>query len=118
MKMQAVQQGEGIQGLSMNDSQCVWMKVGVVNFKTCENAFDCTSCTFDKGFSKEWWEAMQNQPYLQKECRHMLTGRVIFKLCSHNFNCQDCAYDQFLYEYDQTQGAESMAGNEDYQVHN
>ncbi len=86
------------------------MKAGVVNFKTCENAFDCTSCAFDKVISKKavqkptalvsWKEVMQN-PKLNRECRHMLTGRVHFKLCSHNYECKNCAYDQQLYEYDQ-----------------
>jgi glycine cleavage system H lipoate-binding protein len=84
------------------------MKAGVVNFKICENAFDCTSCAFDKGMSRtsekkpvalvDWREGKRNQPYDQKECRHMLTGRVQFKLCSHNYECQDCSYDQNLYE--------------------
>ena len=36
---------------SMSDNQCVWMKAGVVNYKICENAFDCTTCAFDKMIS-------------------------------------------------------------------
>lgn len=94
----------------MTENQCVWMKAGVVNFKTCENAFDCTSCAFDKAISKKavqkptalvsWREVKRNQPYLQRECRHMLTGRVQFKFCSHNYECKTCNYDQFLYEED------------------
>jgi hypothetical protein len=94
------------------------MKAGVVNFKTCENAFDCTSCDFDKGIggksaqkttaSGSWREVMR-QPHLQKECRHMLTGCVIFKLCSHNYACKDCAYDQILFEYDQLLCEEDLA---------
>jgi hypothetical protein len=109
MKTKGEQKGQGVRILSMGDNQCVWMKAGVVNFKICENAFDCTSCAFDKAISRKsvqkptamvsWKDAMQNKP--NKECRHMLTGRVIFKLCSHNYECKDCAYDQLLYEYDQ-----------------
>jgi glycine cleavage system H lipoate-binding protein len=108
MKTKGEQQGQGVQVLSMTENQCVWMKAGVVNFKICENAFDCTSCAFDKGMSRKsvqkptalvsWREVMRNQP--DKECRHMLTGRVQFKLCSHNYECKDCAYDQLLYDYD------------------
>jgi len=90
----------------------------VVNFKICENAFDCTSCAFDKGISRKAaqkptalvsWQEVMRQPHLQKECRHMLTGRVLFKLCSHNFECKDCAYDQQLYEYDQLLGEDDLA---------
>lgn len=110
MKTQGKRQGQGEQVISMTDNQCVWMKNGMVNFKTCENAFDCTSCPFDKEISHKFeervaapvsWRQAMRQPHLHKECRHMLTGRVIFKLCSHNFECQNCAYDQQLYEYDQ-----------------
>jgi glycine cleavage system H lipoate-binding protein len=104
------QKKPGVRVLSMNDNQCVWMKAGVVNYKICENAFDCTTCAFDKMISGKavkkptalvsWKDAMQ-QPGLNRQCRHMLTGRVQFKLCSHNFECKDCAYDQLLYNYDQ-----------------
>jgi glycine cleavage system H lipoate-binding protein len=101
---------KGVRVFSLTENQCVWMKAGVVNFKVCENAFDCTSCAFDKAMTKQMkqkptalvsWQEVMRQPGLHRECRHMLTGRVQFKLCSHNFECQDCAYDQMLYEYDQ-----------------
>jgi glycine cleavage system H lipoate-binding protein len=92
----------------------------VVNFKICDNAFDCTSCAFDKAISRKsvqkptalvsWQEAMQN-PKLNKECRHMLTGRVLFKLCSHNYECKDCAYDQLLCDYDQLLGEEDPSAH-------
>jgi hypothetical protein len=110
MKNNGEQRGQGVRVFSLSENQCVWMKAGVVNFKTCENAFDCTSCAFDKEISGKSaqkltapvsWREVMRQPHLHKECRHMLTGRVIFKLCSHNYECKDCAYDQQLYEYDQ-----------------
>ena len=113
MKTKVEQKGQGVRVFSMSENQCIWMKAGVVNFKICENAFDCTSCAFDKVISRKSvqkptalvsWKEVMNQPHLNKECRHMLTGRVIFKLCSHNFECKDCAYDQQLCEYDQLPG--------------
>ena len=117
MKTKVEPQGQGVQVLSMTENQCVWMKAGVVNFKICENAFDCTSCAFDKAISRKsmqkptalvgWREVMRSQP--NKECRHMLTGRVIFKLCSHDFQCNDCAYDQLLYDYDLMRGDEDAS---------
>jgi glycine cleavage system H lipoate-binding protein len=117
MKAPDEKKGQSVRVFSMTENQCVWMKAGVVNFKICENAFDCTSCAFDKGISKKaaqkptalvsWKEVMQ-QPHLHKECRHMLTGRVLFKLCSHNFECKDCAYDQQLYEYDLLLGEDDL----------
>ena len=120
MKAKAEQKKPGVRVLSMNENQCVWMKAGVVNYKICENAFDCTTCAFDKMISGKsvkkptalvsWKEVMQ-QPGLNHQCRHMLTGRVQFKLCSHNFECKDCAYDQLLYDYDQ------LLGEDDLELH-
>ena len=118
MKRQGEQQGQGRQVFPMNGNQCVWMKAGVVNFKTCDNAFDCTSCPFDKEIGRKSahkataqisWRDVMGQPHLQKECRHMLTGRVLFKLCAHNYECKDCAYDQQLYEYDQLMHEENLS---------
>jgi hypothetical protein len=117
MKKNGGHNGDQVQVSSMSRNQCIWMKAGVVDFRTCDNAFDCTSCTFDKAISRQsvqqptalgsWKEVMRN-PNLNKECRHMLTGRVPFKLCSHNYECKDCAYDQLLYEYGQLLGEEDM----------
>jgi hypothetical protein len=110
MRTNSEQEDQGIRVLSISENQCIWMKTGVVNFKTCENAFDCTSCDFDKGIGGKLaqkptapvtWREVMRQPHLHKECRHMLTGRVLFKLCSHNYQCKDCAYDQLLCEYDE-----------------
>ena len=119
MKTKVEQKGQGVQVFSISQDQCVWMKAGAVNFKICENAFDCTSCAFDKEIGRKsaqkstapvsWKEQVMRQPHLHKECRHMLTGRVLFKLCSHNYECKDCAYDQLLYEYDQLLGAEDVS---------
>ena len=51
MKTKGEQKGQGVGIFSMSENQCIWMKAGVVNFKICENAFDCTSCAFDKGIN-------------------------------------------------------------------
>lgn len=96
--------------LTSAEAHCVWMKAGVVNFKLCENAFDCLSCRFDKAMMKaagqrpemrsSWGEAMREKPYPRKECRHMLTGRVSFHLCSNSYRCHVCEFDQSLEEAD------------------
>lgn len=110
MKMINEMNNPGVLLFSMTENKCVWMKAGVVNFKTCENEFDCSSCLFDKAIGRgldtkptsldSWTKVMRNKPSFEKECMHMLTGRVQFKLCSHNYECKDCQYDQFLYEED------------------
>ncbi len=110
MNINTGQNEHGLRFLPVEGNQCLWMKTGMVEFKTCENEYDCTSCAFDKGIgeklaqkSTSWGEVMR-QPHLHKECRHMLTGLVIFHLCSHNYECKVCAYDQHLYEYDRLLG--------------
>ncbi len=92
------------------ENQCIWMKAGVVNFKLCDNAYDCLSCPFDKAMSRavkkdsakviSWREAMRERPYAQRECRHMLTGRVEHRLCSNAYRCDVCEFDQSLDEND------------------
>ena len=125
MRAKVEQNGQGLQVDSSSEKQCVWMKTGIVDFKTCENAFDCPSCAFDKEISRvlsqektalTGWREVMRQPHLHKECRHMLTGRVLFKLCSHNYHCHDCAYDQQLYEYGRFLGEENRSAPAAVQV--
>ena len=73
MKTKVEQKGQGVQVFSMSENQCIWMKAGVVNFKICENAFDCTSCAFDKAISRKsvqkptalvsWKEVMESTTF-------------------------------------------------------
>jgi len=32
---------------------CLWMQAGVVNFKNCNNFYDCTTCKYDQGMKKQ-----------------------------------------------------------------
>jgi len=94
----------------MGDNQCIWMKAGVVNFKLCENAYDCPDCAFDKAMSRmaeqkpessgSWRQTMRSKVHDERECRHMLTGRAQYHLCSNNYRCNTCEYDQYLDETD------------------
>jgi glycine cleavage system H lipoate-binding protein len=95
---------------SITENQCIWMKAGIVNHKLCENAYDCTSCAFDKAMSRKvdqkptalvsWQDIKRTKPYFARECRHMLTGRVQFKFCANNYECKVCEFDQLLDEED------------------
>jgi len=92
------------------ENQCVWMKAGVVNYKLCENAYDCLTCPFDKAMSRaaerkpekaiSWRDVMKSKEYHQRECRHMLTGRVHYRFCSNGYRCDICEFDQALDEND------------------
>ncbi|MDY6863246.1 MAG: glycine cleavage system protein H [Thermodesulfobacteriota bacterium] len=107
-------------GLFGDEMQCIWMRAGVVNFKLCNNAYDCNNCSFDKAFNKltrenrdaiskgeplgdkknrisvNWQERFQKLPSDLRKCRHMLNGRVPNKICTNNFECNTCEYDQML----------------------
>lgn len=104
-----------IQGFQVIEKECVWMKAGVINFRICDNAFDCYTCGFDKGMRKamrqggvsasksaepEWASKLKGQYRgSERPCRHALTGRVQApKICAMNYECYHCPYDQMLDE--------------------
>lgn len=99
-----------VKAYSATENQCIWMKAGIVNFKLCENAYDCLSCRFDKIMARnverrpertaDWGHTLVGKPYHQKECRHMLTGRVHYHFCSNSYQCHACEFDQTLEETD------------------
>jgi glycine cleavage system H lipoate-binding protein len=105
-----------VKGFQVLEEECIWMKAGVVNFRLCDNAYDCYSCPFDKGMKKamkteapskekqetSWVEHLKwNYADASRPCRHALTGRVTApKVCTKNYECYHCAYDQMLDEAD------------------
>ncbi len=101
-----------VQGFQVLENECIWMKAGVVNFRLCDNAYDCTTCPFDKGMGKTMSSKTKGQPAWAQElrkkyknderpCRHVLTGRIDPpKTCPNNYECHHCSYDQWLEEYD------------------
>ena len=88
----------------MSSQECLWSRIGAVEPRLCQNAFDCLSCPFDRlmqrkkrapegRWTKERW---LKTPAQERYCRHMLSGRMPYKLCTHGYQCSDCAYDQML----------------------
>lgn len=99
--------------------KCVWMEAGVIDYKICDNNFDCNSCHFDRSMTQTaeanlalrkagrlprgkkgqiipWQDKMRQRSGLQQECRHMLTQRVPAYFCGNNYNCSTCPFDQML----------------------
>lgn len=95
-----------ITGFNFSQKECIWMRAKVVPSKYCDNAFDCTTCTFDKAMAKRmsreaadagWDTKMSALPGEDQRCRHALTGRAPQnKMCARNFECGTCPYDQML----------------------
>jgi glycine cleavage system H lipoate-binding protein len=99
--------------------QCVWMETGVIDFKICDNHYDCNTCKFDRSMKQTaaanlvllkagqtpkgkkgkiipWQDKMRQRSGLQQHCRHMLTHRVPAYFCGNNYNCYKCPFDQML----------------------
>lgn len=104
-------------GFQVLEEECIWMKAGVVNFRQCDNGFDCNSCPFDKGMRKamgvgndlptgevapRWVEHLQRTYHgHSRPCRHALTGRIEApKICTQNYECYHCPFDQMLDDMD------------------
>jgi len=83
---------------------CIWMQAGAVEFKNCNNFFDCTTCKYDlgmrgkveKGKQVSWQNAMRKRPGLDRVCRHSLTGRIASRACAYDYACSTCDFDQFF----------------------
>jgi glycine cleavage system H lipoate-binding protein len=111
-------------GFQVVEDECIWMKAGVVNFRVCDNAYDCNSCPFDKGIRRAMglgkdFETAKHAPewvdYLKKRyrgasrpCRHALTGRIEApKICTLNYECYHCPFDQMLDDADLVRDTEA-----------
>jgi len=108
---------KGVKGFQVLEDECIWMKAGVINFRKCDNNFDCGTCAFDKGMRKAMeidagqdsvalaprWVAHLKAKYPgpARPCRHTLTGRFSGpKICTSNYECHHCSFDQMLDEMD------------------
>lgn len=83
---------------------CIWMQAGVVEFKTCNNFYSCTTCKYDAGMKKQveqgktssWQDAMRRKSPLERVCRHSLTQRIETRRCAYDYVCSTCDFDQFF----------------------
>ena len=104
-------------GFRVEEEKCIWMKAGVVNFRLCDNVFDCYQCPFDTGMQRamssvkhseielkepEWVKYLKTRYHgPERPCRHTLTGRTDApKICTMNYECYHCAFDQMMDEID------------------
>ncbi len=86
------------------DNPCIWMQAGAVEFKNCNNFYDCTTCKYDLGMRKRvetgkqtsWQEMMKRRPGLERVCRHSLTNRIAKRSCAYDYECSKCDFDQFF----------------------
>ena len=89
---------------AQSKNPCLWMKAGVVEFKNCNNYYDCTSCKYDQGMMMQvkkgnrisWQHAMAKKTGLERACRHSLTQRIGKRVCAYDYQCRTCDFDQFF----------------------
>ncbi|MFO7965734.1 MAG: glycine cleavage system protein H [Desulfobacterales bacterium] len=87
-----------------SQNPCIWMQAGVVEFKNCNNYYDCTTCKYDQGMALQvqrgkrisWQEAMAKKPGLERLCRHSLTNRIGHRVCAYDYHCRTCDFDQLF----------------------
>ena len=94
--------GEGV-----IEHQCVWSRAGVVNFRHCDNDYDCRGCDFDRsmrhamggttpgGVSEDTsaWEEKIRARYAPSStpCIHFLAGSSNAPpVCNSDYDCASC----------------------------
>lgn len=107
-------------GFKVEEDRCIWMKAGIINFRLCDNDFDCYHCPFDSGMQRamgfvnhseielkepEWVQHLKKKYHgAERPCRHALTGRIDApKICPMNYECYHCSFDQMIDEIDTAQ---------------
>ena len=89
--------------------QCVWMKMGMVDYRICTNEYDCLTCEFDQTMQEKMdsgesteldasLERFKELPGSQRLCRYALKGDVSYRLCSRTFQCDTCEFSQMMDE--------------------
>ena len=104
--MATTEKRQTITGFNFAEKECIWMRAKVVPVKYCDNAFDCTTCAFDKVMGRKiareeeaagWGTEVARRLRADLRCRHALTGGApASKMCAHNYECATCPYDQML----------------------
>lgn len=116
-KRKSISPNKRVVGFDILEDRCIWMKAGVINYRICDNAFDCNTCAFNRAIRRAMnvdaavdsqsvaprWVAHLIERYdgANRPCRHVLTGRIEApKICPNNYECYHCAFDQMLDEMD------------------
>jgi len=85
--------------------ECLWMKMGMVDFRICTNEYNCISCQFDQEMQQKMasgesveldiaMEKLKELPGTQRSCRYAIKGDVSSRICSRLFQCKACEFNQ------------------------
>ena len=95
------------------EEQCVWMKAGIINFRLCDQKYDCSHCEFDQSMrlamapeagseaeeEARLWVKQMNETYetVSSPCIHALAGQGEAPMqCEQNYECYRCEVHQAL----------------------
>ncbi len=90
-----------------DSNPCIWMQAGLVNYKSCNNFMDCSTCKYDLGMRKKvesgkmisWQDAMRKRSAMARLCRHSMTNRIEKRVCAYDYQCAGCDFDQYFEDY-------------------
>lgn len=96
-------------GFYLLDNQCIWMKAGIINFRICDQDYDCYNCSFDLRMRDAMGKANQQkvaQPapaetpggfpgQVMNPCIYSLRGHPDAPSeCIMDYACVECAVHQ------------------------
>ena len=88
---------------------CLWMRMGMVDYRICTSDFECLTCEFDQMMQEKMasgeapeldaaLERFKELPGNQRLCRYAIKGDVSYRLCTRLFQCATCEFGQTMEE--------------------
>lgn len=113
-------EGETAAAEAVKPKECVWMKLGMVSYRLCNNNYDCLTCEFDQEMQEQMakgdateldaaLERFKEVPGSQRVCRYALKGNISYRLCTRLFQCETCEFGQNMEEATQRKLAKLAA---------
>jgi len=87
--------------------ECLWMKMGMVDYRLCTKNHYCVTCEFDQimqelmaaGDAPEIDAALERRrslPGSQRLCRYALKEDISYRVCTSLFQCAHCEFGQII----------------------
>jgi DNA-binding response OmpR family regulator/ferredoxin len=116
-KALAAPEGEAAGQGAEKTRNCVWVGMGMISHRICNNNFNCATCEFDQEMQDKLsrgetsepgtsdvdaaMEKLLSLPGNKRLCRYALKGDVSFRLCSRLYKCETCEFSQMMEDIQQ-----------------
>lgn len=113
----------GAPGFHFRERECIWMRAGIINFRVCDQDYDCYHCAFDRHMRQAMGK--QDSPGIAEReerrvshvaehyhvatrpCIHYLSGRIASpNICTGEHECHRCPVHQMLDTQEQARRVE------------